>query len=242
MSSSVDSGINTYVGNFAKLIDKCESFGPVYSPVPGYLHIPMLRHKYGEVEITISEVDDVQARYIVAEGDRKKMFSSLPTLATRIQAAAIVLDLSGSVTVRIKEIVRKIRGKRARKIEPDVEGEEPKKHISVSQVSFNEQIEHLNQLVSLLKSQPGYTPAEEELTIAYLEVLLNNMRAANARFIEAEVLLAAARQRRNHALYATKTGMMDTALAVKEYVKAVFGATSVEYKEVKHINFVNKKI
>jgi hypothetical protein len=36
--------------------------------------------------------------------------------------------------------------------------------------------------------------------------------------------------------------MTDTALAVKEYVKAVFGATSPQYREVNHISFHNKKV
>jgi hypothetical protein len=56
----------------------------------------------------------------------------------------------------------------------------------------------------------------------------------------AEVPLASARQERNKLLYAPKTGMMDTALAVKEYVKAVFGTSSPQYKEVQHIRFRNK--
>jgi hypothetical protein len=54
--------------------------------------------------------------------------------------------------------------------------------------------------------------------------------------------LTAARQARNELLFAPKTGMIDTALTVKEYIKAAFGATSKEYKEVRHISFHNRKI
>jgi hypothetical protein len=34
---------------------------------------------------------------------------------------------------------------------------------------------------------------------------------------------------------------MDTALAVKEYVKALFGAKSPQYKQVNHIKFRSRK-
>ncbi|MDR0603590.1 MAG: hypothetical protein LBG80_04715, partial [Bacteroidales bacterium] len=131
---------------------------------------------------------------------------------------------------------------RAHKIKIDPLEENPQKHVSVSQVSFNEQIEHLNQLISLLKHQSTYTPTEPDLTIQALEQMYHNMQSTNDRFVEVEAALTTARQERNKLLYAPKTGMMDTALAVKEYVKAAFGAASPQYKEVKHISFKNRKL
>jgi hypothetical protein len=59
--------------------------------------------------------------------------------------------------------------------------------------------------------------------------------------VKATVPLANARAERDKLLYAPKTGMMDTALAVKEYVKSVFGSKSTQYKEVQRIKFRNIK-
>jgi hypothetical protein len=242
MSSKIESGINTNVGHFDLLIDVCEGFGASYNPVPQGLQITALRTQSQTVKTAITAVDTAFPGYVTAENARQKAFALLPPLATRVQAAAIVLGLPDAIIVHIKEVVRKIRGQRAHKIVPTGSGEEPVKHISVSQVSFNEQIEHLNQLIALVGSQPAYTPTEPDLTVAALTALLDEMRTTNAAVMLAETPLANARQERNKLLYAPKSGMIDTALAVKEYVKAVFGASSPEYKEVKHIKFENRKL
>jgi hypothetical protein len=242
MTSTIESGINTYAGNFDKLIDVCASFGTLYSPVPLNLQIASLREQSAKIKEAITFVDKVQATSVDAEDARQKVFSILLPLITRVQAMAIILGLPDAIIVHVKEIVRKIRGQRAHKIKIDPSEEPQKKYISVSQVSFNEQIEHLNQLIALLKSQPSYIPSETDLTTLALDQLLLDMQTTNARVVEAEVSLANARQNRNELLYAPKTGMMDSGLAVKEYVKAVFGYTSPQYKQVKHISFRNKKI
>jgi hypothetical protein len=242
MKSNSESGMNTCIDHFNKLINGCKALGALYNPVPVNLQIPTLTIQLQDITIAVSAVDKAQAYCITAEGTRKETFSGFSILATRIQASAIVLGLQDAIIVRIKEIVRKIRGQRVRKIKIDPTTEEQAKHISVSQVSFNEQIEHLNQLIELLKSQPAYTPAEVDLSIAALDVLLDTMRTTNTNVIEAEVSLANARQERNRLLYAPKTGMIDTAFAVKEYVKAVFGSSSQQYKDINHITFKGKKI
>ncbi|MDR1582268.1 MAG: hypothetical protein LBS55_03255 [Prevotellaceae bacterium] len=68
------------------------------------------------------------------------------------------------------------------------------------------------------------------------------MQATNEAVTVANVPLANARQERDRLLYAPQTGMISTALQVKEYVKAVFGASSPQYKEVRLIKFENKKL
>jgi hypothetical protein len=205
------------------------------------LKIAALKAQAGDVQSGINMVDSLLPVSVAAESDRAKIFTLLPPLATRVQAAAIVLGLPDAIIVHVKEVVRKIRGQRTRAIKPDENGDTGR-HVSVSQVSFNEQMEHLNQLISLVSSQAAYAPAEEELTVTALNELLSSMRAANDLAIKTAVPLANARAERNQLLYTPKTGMMATALAVKEYVKAVFGTKSPQYDAVKHIKFTNKKL
>jgi hypothetical protein len=64
----------------------------------------------------------------------------------------------------------------------------------------------------------------------------------NRMAFTAESALVTARRERNEILYAPQTGMIDTALAVKAYVKGVFGAASPEFKAVNHIHFQGRKI
>ena len=52
----------------------------------------------------------------------------------------------------------------------------------------------------------------------------------------------AARRTRDEALYSEKTGVVDIALACKDYVQGVFGATSAEAKMVRGIEFRRKSI
>jgi hypothetical protein len=230
--------MNTYTGHFQKLIDVCESFGPSYNPVPEALQITSLRSQLENVQSAINVVDSELTKFITAESARSDQFALLPPLATRVQAIAITLNLPGAILLHIKEVVRKIRGQRTKPVKPDPNDE--KKHISVSQVSFNEQIEHTNQLVWLAASQPAYTPTEADLTAAALNNFLAALRSTNDAAMDRAAILDKARQERDKLLYAPKTGMIDTALTVKEYVKAVFGAKSPQYKEVQHIAFRNK--
>jgi hypothetical protein len=242
MTSRIESGINTYLGHFRQLIDVCEGFGSSYSPVPKELQIANLKAQTRKIQTAITKVDTLLPDYLAAENARQEKFALLPPLATRVQATAIVLGLPNAIVVHIKEVVRKIRGERAHKLKPEpVDGtHEPARHVSVSQVSFNEQIEHLNQLIALVASQPAYTPAETDLTVAALNRLLTAMRSTNDAAMEAIVPLTAARQERDNLLYNDQTGMMGTALRVKDYVKAVFGANSPQYKEVRGIKFRNR--
>jgi hypothetical protein len=242
MSSKIESGINTYVGHFDRLIDACESFGASYRPVPQNLLIPALRAQSEAVKAAITAVDSALPAYVAAEGARYAKFALLPPLATRVQAAAAVLGLPESIIVHIKEVVRKIRGQRAQKLPDNPPEGDTEKHISVSQKSFDEQIEHLNQLIALVDSQPAYVPAETDITVASLKIFLEDMRALHSAAVAAGFPVDAARQHRNELLFAPQTGMMPTGLAVKEYVKAAFGASSPQYKEVKPITFKNRKL
>lgn len=242
MISKNESGINTYVGHFDLLTDICESFGLQYSPVPENLRISALRSQSLKIKESVAAVDSALSVFATAESARRDKFSLLPQLATRVHAEASVFGLPEAVLVLIKEAVRKIRGERAQKPVDNTPEGEPQKHISVSQTSFNEQVEHLSRLIALVESQPAYTPAEAELSVTALTALRDEMRTTNHAAVAAEISLTAARQERNRLLYAPGTGMMATGLAVKEYVKAVFGVSSQQYKEVRPISFKNQKL
>jgi hypothetical protein len=236
--------MNTYTGHFQELIGSCEGFGAVYNPQTPSLTIGNMKIQLVDVQTSINNVDTLLAYYLVAEGNRQQKFALLSPLSIRVQATAVVLGLPDTLLVHIKEVIRKIHGKRSKKLKPENETNangETVKHISVSQTSFNEQIEHFNQLIDFVASQPSYVPAETDLTVASLKNFLAELRSANETVIAAYTPLANARQERDKLLFGPKTGMIDTALTVKEYVKAVFGASSRQYKEIHHISFKNRK-
>jgi hypothetical protein len=66
---------------------------------------------------------------------------------------------------------------------------------------------------------------------------LTDLRAKTADVINATTSLSNARIQRDEALYATGTGLIETARDVKYYVKSIFGATSPQYKQVSALRY-----
>jgi hypothetical protein len=79
-------------------------------------------------------------------------------------------------------------------------------------------IDHFAQLIATLTAEPKYIPNENELKVATLNTMLTDLRAKNTAVINATTALSNARIARDKALYAETTGMVDTALDVKQYV------------------------
>jgi hypothetical protein len=111
--------------------------------------------------------------------------------------------------------------------------------ISSSQMSFNSRIDNLDKLIKLLTSVTAYAPNEADLKVTSLTTLLTDLKAKNTAVITAEPPLTNARIARNDVLYKAGTGVVDTSLDVKTYVKSVFGATSPQYKTISGLKFTS---
>jgi len=144
-------------------------------------------------------------------------------------------------------LVRKLQGRRAT---PKMTEEEKKvaaeagnevTEISSSQMSFDNRIDNLDKLVKLLTSVTAYAPNEADLKVTALTTLLTDLKAKNTAVITAEAPLVNARIARNDVLYKAGTGVVDTSVDVKTYVKSVFGATSPQYKTISGLTFTNRK-
>lgn len=152
-----------------------------------------------------------------------------------------VTDATEQTIADAKAINNMIQGRRATPKEKTTENENPtleeSKGASTSRQSYDMLTENFAALIDLASSIPGYIPNETDLTIASTTDYLQSLRNANKTVVEAEVTLSNARISRDKTLYADQTGMVDVALDVKKYVKAVFGATSPEYKQISGIKF-----
>lgn len=69
----------------------------------------------------------------------------------------------------------------------------------------------------------------------------HQLKEFNAQVVNTTTQLSNARIARNEILYKLDTGLTDTALAVKNYIKALFGATSPQYKQVSSLKFTNPR-
>jgi hypothetical protein len=232
--------MSTFVGHFRLLIEVVKVFGERYAPPNARLTLPALQQLADAANGGIAQVDRLMPDAIIAVGRRHEAFARLPSLSTRIGGLARVCDIKPAALAQIEELVRKIHGKRHHRVKPaDGDGEG---HFAASHRTFTDQIEHLMQLIELVEAQPGYLPSVADLTPPALRLYAGELASYNRMAFTAESALATVRRERNEVLYAPVTGMIDTALAVKEYVKGVFGAASPEFKEVNHIHFQGKKI
>ena len=109
-------------------------------------------------------------------------------------------------------------------------------------MGFDSRLDNLFKLIQLLLSIPEYNPNEEELKIAYLNTLMEDLKLKNAAVIEKTIPLSNARISRNNILYKDDTGLCDMAMNVKTYLKSLFGPTSLEYKQISSLSFKKIKL
>ena len=108
-------------------------------------------------------------------------------------------------------------------------------------MSFDSRIDNFDKLIKLLTSVTLYAPNEADLKVAALTAVLSDLKAKNLAVTNAEVPLNNARISRNDILYKANTGLVDTALDVKTYIKSVYGATSPQYKKISKIKFTKPR-
>ena len=165
-------------------------------------------------------------------------------MATKIFNYLSVTEATDQTIVDAKTINNKLQGRRSGTITetpPTEEGGETQNTVSVSRQSYDMLTENFSAYIDLVSSVPSYTPNETELTTVSLTTFHTNLQTANTNVINAEVAYSNARISRNTVLYAENTGLVDIALEVKKYVKAVFGATSPQYKQISGIKFTSRK-
>ena len=116
-----------------------------------------------------------------------------------------------------------------------------KRVISTVQQSYAQIVAHFSQLVNFIQQTPNYNPNETHLQVANLLQVLNDLQTQNTNVMQAEVALINARILRDDALYNPLTGIVATAVLVKNYCKSVLSTKSPLYKEVNKIRFNSKK-
>lgn len=246
MATTSETGHAVNVKNFFDLINFCKGFGTQYQPSKLSIQIPSLESTYLQAKEAIDEIIRQTTAYNIAINERALLFKDNRTLSTRLINAFEMTDAPDATKKDVKGFNRKLQGKRASAVKETnstVEGvnaEEPKT-ISSSQTSFNQQVEHLKALVALLESEPSYQPNEGELKVSTLKNLISQQNSANEQVSTAYTALSNARLMRDRVLYGEGTSLYNISLDIKKYVKAAFGASSQEYKQVTGVSITATK-
>ena len=243
MASQSEVGHAKNVANFADLISYCTAYGTTYNPSKAALQLTALNTLLTSAQTELANVTTAKNTFNTVTGDRQLTFEPLKPLATKIFNYLSVTDASVQIIADAKTINNKLQGKRTGTTaeNPPTEGENQNNTVSVSRQSYDMLTENFAAFVDLVSSVPSYTPNETELTTVSLNNYLIELQTANTNVINAEVVYSNARISRNQVLYADNTGLVAIALDVKKYVKAIFGATSPQYKQISGIKFTKPK-
>ena len=245
MASTSETGHSKNVANMDALASFTLGYGPAYNPTKISIKTDALLGISATAKKAIADVNLALPNYSNAVSERDVAFTPLSKLATRVLNALKATDASAPMIDNAKTLVRKIQGVRAtpKKTPAQIKAMEAAGkevvEISTSQVSFTSRMESLDKLINLLNTIPFYTPNEGELSVDSLSALSNKLKEKNSAVIASVTPLSNARLVRNNVLYKTDTGLVDTAMDAKFYIKSLFGATSPEYKQVSKLEFRN---
>jgi len=247
MSSTSETGHAKNVANYEKLIANVTALGTPYNPSKASLKLPALNTQLTAAKTAIAAVNSAEPAYKNAVSARDVAFAPLSKLITRVSNALKASDTTAQVDESAMTLIRKLQGRRAT---PKMTEEEKKvaaeagnevTEISSSQMSFDSRLDNFDKLIKLLTSVGEYDPNEPDLGIDALIAIYGDLSIKNSAVTLAAAPLTNARIARNDVLYKAGTGVVDTSVDVKTYVKSVFGATSPQYKTISGLKFTSNK-
>ena len=238
MASTSEIGHAKNVANFQDLIEFVTAYGTTYNPSKNALKLPQLIALKASADATLADVITKNTNYNNKVNERITAFSGLKSLSTRLVNALQTTDATTETIGNAKTFNRKMQGKKASSSQTPTDPNTPAPTtISTSQQSYDQLIQHLAGLTSVLEAETSYTPNETDLQVATLQTKIVDLTAKNTAVATAYASISNSRIARNETLYSSSTGLVETANEVKKYIKSVFGASSPQFAQVKGIQF-----
>ena len=238
MKTTFETGHTKNVANFKELVNLVNSYGDSYNPSRASLKIPNLNIVATNAQTSLTTVSVKNTQYNNAINKRFIAFENLKKLSTRLVNALAVSEASKQMVDDAKGFNRKLQGQRASTVVKEVSENDPAPvTISASQQSYDLQIQHFRNLITILESEESYKPNETELKIDVLTAKQNELLERNNDVSIAHALIGNARIARNITLYEDNNGLVDIALEIKKYIKSAYGANSPQFKQVNAIKF-----
>ena len=242
MASTSEVGHAKNVANFQDLIEFVTGYGATYNPSKSSLKLAQLVALKATAEAKLTDVISKNTNYNNKVNERMVAFSNLKSLSTRLVNALQTTDATTATINDAKIFNRKMQGKKASASQTPTDPNAPAPAtISTSQQSYDQLIQHLTGLKSVLEEEPSYTPNEAELQVATIDAKIADLTAKNTAVSTAYTNISNSRISRNETLYTSDNGIFETASEVKKYIKSVFGASSPQYNQVSGIKFSKPK-
>ena len=243
MASTSEVGHAKNVANFQDLIEFVTGYGATYNPSKNSLKLPQLVALKATAETKLTDVISKNTAYNNKVNERMVAFSNLKSLSTRLVNALQTTDATTQTINDAKTFNRKMQGKKASASQTPTDPNAPApKTISTSQQSYDQLIQHLAGLKSVLEEESSYAPNETDLQVATIDAKIADLTAKNTAVSTAYTNISNSRISRNETLYTSDNSIFETASEVKKYIKSVFGASSPQYNQVSGIKFSKPKV
>lgn len=240
MAKNSETGHAKNVANFETLIANCRGYSENYNPSNNDLSLDALSTLHRESKTEVNQVKVVKAPFDEVEGRRMLAFKPYKSLGTKIIGALSGSGAPISVIQDAETINRRMQGRRAPGSKPTLkeDGSSGDRN-SVSQQSYDLKIDHIEKMIELLSIETRYTPNEVALRVVNLTTYKEHLQGLNSDVKNAYVIYSTALNIRNRKLYTPETGLVARAMAVKKYVKSIYGTSAPEYKVVSKLVFKN---
>ncbi len=222
---------------FEKLLGICTGYGEEYKPGSTNLRTESLSDLLTRAKAVMLSVSVAKTGFENATDKREVASDEINQLVSRAFAE---LKSSGALPQSVNNarvMVRKIKGRSAMVNRPAISS--TIKATSESDASppilvrtrvngsdYGSTIYHFEKLLQTLTSEPLYQPVVQELQVQNLNEKLTTFRNQNGVVNKALAELSKTRSERNAVLYAERNSLYNTAMAVKQQMKAVFGLGS----------------
>ncbi len=227
MGTISETGHDVNIANFKLIIMACGSFGVKYNPSNALISVAAMETQYAAAVVLQSEYVKSTAVLKLPVNEREDLLVALRGIVVRVVALLGSTEAGKSIVKDVKGLARKMTGsnvKRKRLANGDIDP----KSVSNSHLGIDSRLENFNKFVELLALEPLYVPNETDLQVVSLRALLADLQAAVGVVDTLEVDVNMKRLARDRALYKADVGILDVALACKNYVKAVFGSRGLE--------------
>lgn len=227
------------VAAFGKLVGICSDLGASYNPSKELIMPTALGSLLEQAQQNEEAVKVALMNYRLAVNSRQESFAGIPKLAARIVRSVSASEGPGENLEDAKILKRKFKPKvKPKKAIGSIPAEEgaPKEARPLSKLDYDGKMETLGNLIQLVQSIPAYSPNETDLKVASLKTFLADLHARSAGVNTAASAHAKARIARNQTMYG-EDGVFETATAVKDYIRSVFGSRSEQASQVGKLRF-----
>lgn len=238
-----DQGHANNVAHFEELVSICAGLGAPYNPSNGDIELSELQNKHTSASGAFDGWQTAKAGEKIADTNRENGFKvALPVMTASYNYYAST-DSPENRVEDVLELMRKLRGQRAKKLvdDPNTPEDESQGGISAAQTSYVQKVAHIEGIIDIYTADGMYSPNEDHIKVVTLQAMSDQLKNFNTDSINANTNTQSNRSSFFVETYTGDNNMIDLAMQVKKYLKALLGPSNIIYKQAAGLKFTRPK-